>query len=123
MRSFMVFAFLISSSFVIAEDNTSMISRVRSMNEVDRSKYYEYKDRLSYKRAYALEARRELNAGKVHKYWTAIRVPINISGYYYPYMQRRSCYNRYYNSGIAPYYEYDYYGSIDSGNIRIYTGR
>ena len=68
-------------SLVFAEDSFyPSIGRHRTIDEVDRSKYYEYKERLKERRVYALETRRQLNAGKVHRYWTAIRVYPN---YYY----------------------------------------
>jgi len=112
--------FVLIANTCIAEDYTPTISRTRSIDEVDRSKYNEYKERLKERRDYALETRRQLNAGKVHRYWTAIRVPVNVGvGYLY----RPLYHNRFYNSGIAPYYEYEYQGNILPGNIRIYTSR
>ena len=45
------------------------------MEEVDRSKFYAYKDRMKQRRSSALELRSIYNSGKVHKYWTAVVYP------------------------------------------------
>ena len=58
------------------------MSRPRTMEEVDRSKFYAYKDRVKQRRHSALEARRIYNSGKVHKYWTAMVYPRYYPNYY-----------------------------------------
>jgi hypothetical protein len=108
MRSFIVFVALFSCSVTLADDFTPMISRPRSMDEVDRNKFYDYKERLKERRIYALETRRQLNAGKVHRYWTAIRV---YPDYYYRY----NYYPNYNYSRVERYrleeiYNNSYYG-------------
>ena len=55
------------------------------MEEVDRSKFYAYKDRMKQRRSSALELRSIYNSGKVHKYWTAVVYP-TYNPYYYRYV-------------------------------------
>ncbi len=60
-----------------------MISKPRDAGFADVEKqqlYYEYKQRRADRRAYALDARRQMNSGKVHRYWTAVAVPYNPLG-------------------------------------------
>ena len=52
------------------------------MEEVDRSKFYAYKDRMKQRRVDALELRRIYNSDKVHKYWTAMVYPRYYPNYY-----------------------------------------
>ena len=62
-----------------------LMSRPRTIEEVDRSKFYAYKDRMKEKRSNAIELRRIYNSGKVHKYWTAVVYP-RYNPYYYQYV-------------------------------------
>tara|TARA_Y100000592_G_scaffold94551_1_gene159510 strand:+ start:920 stop:1147 length:228 start_codon:yes stop_codon:yes gene_type:complete len=55
------------------------------MEEVDRSKFYAYKDRMKEKRSNAIELRKIYNSGKVHRYWTAVVYP-RYNPYYYQYV-------------------------------------
>jgi len=104
IKNFLIVLLFTQMSLVFAEDSFyPSIGRHRTIDEVDRSKYYEYKERLKERRVYALETRRQLNAGKVHRYWTAIRVPLNYGTYYnHPYR----------------YYYYHRYGRYDRYNYR-----
>ncbi len=61
------------------------MSRPRTMEEVDRSKFYAYKERMDARRDRALELRRAYNSGKVHTYWTARVYPRYYPYYYYQY--------------------------------------
>jgi len=58
------------------------MSRPRTIEEVDRSKFHAYKDRMKQRRENALEVRRIYNSGKVHKYWTAMVYPRYYPSYY-----------------------------------------
>lgn len=60
-----------------------LMSRPRTIKEVDRSKFYAHKDRIKQRREKGLEARRIYNSSKVHKYWTATVYPVNYNRYYY----------------------------------------
>ncbi len=79
-----------------------LMSRPRSKQEVDRSKFYDYKSRLKQRRADALSVRSQNNAGKVHKYWTAMVYPVKYNTYYYNtgsrpvYIRRSELYYREY---------------------------
>jgi hypothetical protein len=109
IKNFLIVLLFTQMSLVFAEDSFyPSIGRHRTIDEVDRSKYYEYKERLKERRVYALETRRQLNAGKVHRYWTAIRVYPN---YYYG----RNYYPSYNYSTVERYrleevYRNSYYG-------------
>ena len=46
----------------------------------DQAKYDAYKQRRAERRVYALNARRAMNAGKVHVYRTAVVIPYNPIG-------------------------------------------
>ena len=61
-----------------------LISRPRTIQEVDRNKFHAYKERLKQRKLDALEVRRAYNSGKVHKYWTAVVYP-TYNPYYYQY--------------------------------------
>ena len=63
----------------------SLISRPRTIQEVDRDKFHAYKERMKQRRSSALEARRIYNSGKVHTYWTAVVYP-RYYPYYYQYV-------------------------------------
>jgi len=116
MRSLAVFILVVASSpTLLSEDYYPSMGKHKTIDEVDRSKYYEYKDRLKERRIYALETRRQLNAGKVHRYWTAIRVPVNY-GVYFPRLYRYGYYNRY--NG----YNRNNYSDADV-NVNIYLDR
>ncbi len=104
IRNFVIGLLFIQLSPVFAQYPS--MGRHRTIDEVDRSKYYEYKDRLRERRIYALDTRRQLNAGKVHRYWTAIRVPLNY-GSYYPRLYRYGYYNRYNRYDRANYSDAD----------------
>lgn len=84
MRSFIIFVLL--SSICFADDPyIPQISRIRTMQEVDRSKFEEYKYRRYSRWRDAIDIRREMNKDKVHRYWTAIRVyPTYYRYNYYP---------------------------------------
>ncbi len=80
-----------------------LMSRPRTMQEVDRSKFYAYKDRMKQRRSSALELRRIYNSGKVHKYWTAMVYPR-----YYPNYYRYTPMYRVERSEYRYDYKYDY---------------
>ena len=94
-RFFLILIFCLISSvcfseepmceLVLNEPRQLLMSRPRTMEEVDRSKFYAYKDRMKQKRSSALELRRIYNSGKVHKYWTAVVYP-RYYPYYYQYV-------------------------------------
>ena len=67
---------------LVSSGEQLLMSRPRTMEEVDRSKFYAYKDRMKQRRVYGLEARRIYNSGKVHKYWTAMVYPRYYPNYY-----------------------------------------
>tara|TARA_R110002110_G_C13180894_1_gene693564 strand:- start:272 stop:499 length:228 start_codon:yes stop_codon:yes gene_type:complete len=73
------------------------------MEEVDRSKFYAYKERMKQRRVDALELRRIYNSGKVHTYWTAMVYPR-----YYPYNYERLPVRRVERSEYRYDYKYDY---------------
>ena len=50
------------------------------MDEVDRGRFEEYKYRRYSRWRDAIDIRREMNRGKVHKYWTAIPYYVNPMG-------------------------------------------
>jgi hypothetical protein len=104
-KLFLMFALLADAC--VAEDYYPMISRPRSMDEVDRTKFYDYQDRLKERRIYALEARRQLNAGKVHRYWTAIRVYPTYY-YRYNYYPAYNTYRRVEQYRLQEIYNYNY---------------
>jgi hypothetical protein len=79
-----IFLLLILISSPVNSEDGLMISRTRSMDEVDRQRFYEYKERRRARYYDALAIRRQLNAGKVHKYWTAI-IPYYHTPTYYRY--------------------------------------
>jgi len=79
------------------------MSRPRTMEEVDRSKFYAYKERMKQRRVDALELRRIYNSGKVHTYWTAMVYPR-----YYPYNYERLPVRRVERSEYRYDYKYDY---------------
>ena len=70
------------------------MSRPRTMEEVDRSKF-------------ALELRRIYNSGKVHTYWTAMVYP-RYYPRYYPYNYERLPVRRVERSEYRYDYKYDY---------------
>lgn len=80
-----------------------LMSRPRTMEEVDRSKFYAYKDRMKQRRQDALAKRRIYNSGKVHKYWTAMVYPR-----YYPYYYRYAPVYRVERSEYRRDYQYNY---------------
>lgn len=80
-----------------------LINRTRTIEEVDRSKFYAYKDRMKQRRSSALELRRIYNSGKVHKYWTAVVYPR-----YYPYYYRYAPVYRVERSEYRYDYQYNY---------------
>lgn len=81
MKSFIIL--LIISLFpLVSSGEQLLMSRPRTMEEVDRTKFYAYKDRMKQRKVYALEARRIYNSGKVHKYWTAMVYPRYYPDYY-----------------------------------------
>ena len=54
-----------------AKDNGPQISRKRSIEEVNRQRLLDYRERLHQRHLAALEARRKLNATKLHVYYRA----------------------------------------------------
>lgn len=80
-----------------------LINRTRTIEEVDRSKFYAYKYRMDQRRSSALELRRIYNSGKVHKYWTAVVYPR-----YYPYYYRYTPVYRVERSEYRYDYQYNY---------------
>lgn len=67
---------------LICSGEQLLMSRPRTIEEVDRSKFHAYKDRMKQRRENALEVRRIYNSGKVHKYWTAMVYPRYYPSYY-----------------------------------------
>ncbi len=97
---FILFIFLFSAH---SSAEQLLMSRPRSMQEVDRSKLYDYKYRLRQRKTNALEARRVYNSGKTHKYWTAIVYPR-----YYPLYYRYVPAYRVERSEYKYDYQYNY---------------
>jgi hypothetical protein len=79
---FLLLALLIFSSADCFGEQLLM-SRPRSSNEVDRSKFYDYKSRRKEKKENALSLRHQNYSEKTHKYWTAIVYPVNYNRHYY----------------------------------------
>jgi hypothetical protein len=76
-----IFFLAISYTSCFAQDSyIPVISKARTMEEVDRTKFEEYKYRRYSRWRSAIETRRELNAGKVHRYWTAVPYYVNPMG-------------------------------------------
>jgi len=105
MKVISIALFLVFFSCLSCFGEQLLMSRPRSKDEVSKSKFYAYKDRMNQRRSSALELRRIYNSGKVHKYWTAMVYPVRYNSYYYntgsrPVYIRRSDF--YYES----YYQY-----------------
>ena len=102
MKRFIIL--LIISLFpLVSSAEQLLMSRPRTMQEVDRSKFYAYKDRIKQRRSSALELRRIYNSGKVQKYWTAMVYPR-----YYPNYYRYTPMYRVERSEYKYDYKYDY---------------
>ena len=97
--------FLLSCSNCFSQNLS--ISRTRSIDEVDRSKFYAYKERMDVRRDRALELRRAYNSEKVHTYWTAMVYP-RYYPRYYPYNYERLPVRRVERSEYRYDYKYDY---------------
>ena len=80
-----------------------LMTRPRTREEGDRSKFYAYNDRMKQRRSSALELRRIYNSGKVQKYWTAVVYPR-----YYPYYYRYTPVYRVERSEYRYDYQYNY---------------
>ncbi len=102
MKRFILLLILLLFPLVCSAEQLLM-SRPRTMQEVDRSKFYAYKDRMKQRRSSALELRRIYNSGKVHKYWTAMVYPR-----YYPNYYRYTPMYRVERSEYRYDYKYDY---------------
>jgi len=99
---------LIISLFpLVSNAEQLLMSRPRTMEEVDRSKFYAYKERMKQRRVDALELRRIYNSGKVHTYWTAMVYP-RYYPRYYPYNYERLPVRRVERSEYRYDYKYDY---------------
>jgi hypothetical protein len=75
MKKLILFLLLTPVTSFAQDGFVSQISRVRSIDEVDRSKFDEYRYRRYSRWRNAIDTRREMNAGKVHRYWTAVIPP------------------------------------------------
>lgn len=99
----LIILLIISLFPLVSSAEQLLMSRPRTMQEVDRSKFYAYKDRMKQRRSSALELRRIYNSGKVHKYWTAMVYPR-----YYPNYYRYTPMYRVERSEYKYDYKYDY---------------
>ena len=77
-----IFLLLLLFCSAVKSEDRLMISRERTMSEVDRSRFDDYKERRRARYYNALAVRRQLNAGKVHRYWTAVIPYYHPSAYY-----------------------------------------
>tara|TARA_Y100000389_G_C17401306_1_gene485494 strand:- start:277 stop:591 length:315 start_codon:yes stop_codon:yes gene_type:complete len=102
MKRFSILLIIILFPLASSGEQLSM-SRPRSIQEVDRAKFYAYKERMKQRRSSALELRRVYNSGKVHKYWTAMVYPR-----YYPYYYQDVPTYRVERSEYRYDYRYDY---------------
>lgn len=77
MRHLLMILALLVTSRAIGQD--VFISKP-SGSEHNEALFQAYKNRLNERRSVALSIRREMNAGKVHRYWTAIPVTVDVFG-------------------------------------------